>query len=83
MKKNTFFLVFNLLVFNAFSQFPKLGNDTTLDVATWNLEWFGDATSGNGPSDETTQFNNVKNLLNQTEFDIIGVQEMSNDLDVI
>ncbi len=80
MKKHTFFLVFNLLVFSAFSQFPKLGNDTTLDVATWNLEWFGDATSGNGPSDETTQFNNVKNLLNQTEFDIIGVQEMSNDL---
>ncbi|MFY8109182.1 MAG: endonuclease/exonuclease/phosphatase family protein [Bacteroidia bacterium] len=80
MKKNTFLLVFNLLVFSAFSQFPKLGNDTTLDVATWNLEWFGDATSGNGPSDETTQFNNVKNLLNQTEFDIIGVQEMSNDV---
>ncbi len=80
MKKNTIFLVFNLLVFSAFSQFPKLGNDTTLDIATWNLEWFGDATSGNGPSDEATQFNNVKNLLNQTEFDIIGVQEMSNDV---
>ncbi len=80
MKKITVFIYFNFFVFTVFAQFPKLGNDSTLDVATWNLEWFGDATSGNGPSDETTQFNNVKNLLNQTEFDIIGVQEMSNDV---
>lgn len=80
MRKQSLILLFNLIVIQAYCQFPKLGNDTTLDIATWNLEWFGDATSGNGPSDEVTQFNNVKNLLNQTEFDIIGVQEMSNDV---
>ncbi|MFY8021151.1 MAG: endonuclease/exonuclease/phosphatase family protein [Bacteroidia bacterium] len=80
MKKLSLILLLNLFIYQAYCQFPKLGNDSTLDIATWNLEWFGDATSGNGPADEVTQFNNVKNLLNQTEFDIIGVQEMSNDV---
>jgi endonuclease/exonuclease/phosphatase family metal-dependent hydrolase len=79
MKKNYLIILFSLCLSNLFAQFPKLGNDTTLEIATWNLEWFGDATSGNGPSDEVTQFNNVKNLINQTDFDVIGVEEMSND----
>lgn len=60
----------------AAQNFPKLGNDTLLDVACWNVEWFGD--TGNGPSDETTQFNNVKTLLDKTELDIWGLSEVSN-----
>ncbi len=70
-------MVFGLNLSTVAAQnFPKLGNDTLLDVACWNVEWFGD--TGNGPSDETTQFNNVKALLEKTEFDILGLCEISN-----
>ncbi len=58
------------------AQVPKLGNDTLLDVATWNVEWLGE--SGYGPTDENLQYNNVKNLIAQTDFDVIALQEMSN-----
>ncbi len=72
-----FFLVFGLNLSSVAAQdFPKLGNDTLLDVACWNIEWFGD--TGNGPSDETTQFNNVKALLDKTELDVLGLSEISN-----
>jgi endonuclease/exonuclease/phosphatase family metal-dependent hydrolase len=66
-----FFACLNLNAQN----FPKLGSDTLLDVATWNVEWLG-STSG-GPSDETTQYNNVLALLNKTELDVIALQEVS------
>lgn len=58
--------------------FPKLGNDTLLDVACWNVEWLGDAGSGRGPSDEITQYNNVLALLNKTEIDVFALEEISN-----
>ena len=38
------------LMTTGLSQVPKIGTDSTLDVATWNIEWFGD--SLNGPSNE-------------------------------
>lgn len=70
-------MVFGLNLSTVAAQnFPKLGNDTLLDVACWNVEWFGD--TGNGPSDETTQFNNVKALLDKTELDVLGLCEISN-----
>ncbi len=55
---------------------PKLGNDTLLDVACWNIEWFGDAT--NGPSNEQLQYNNVKRVLTETDLDVWGLCEVSN-----
>lgn len=57
---------------------PKMGNDTLLEVAAWNIEWFGDAT--NGPSDKTLQFNNVKAVLEKTDMDVWGLAEMSNTI---
>jgi exonuclease III len=60
----------------AFAQVTKVGNDTLLDVAGWNIEWFGDLT--NGPSDEALQFNNVKSVLKNTDIDIWGLAEVSN-----
>lgn len=73
----SFLFVFGLILNTLAAQnFPKLGNDTLLDVACWNVEWFGD--TGNGPSDETTQFNNVKALLDKTEMDVFGLCEVSN-----
>lgn len=60
----------------ALAQIPKLGNDTLLDVATWNVEWLGDPAYG--PTNENLQFENVKALINQTDLDVIALQEMSN-----
>lgn len=75
MKK--FFLILYLApLFSLAQNLPKIGNDTLVDVASWNIEWFGDAT--NGPSDETTQFNNVKAVLEKTDIDVWGLAEMSN-----
>lgn len=58
------------------AQVPKIGEDNRLDVATWNIEWFGDA--NNGPSNESVQLNYAAELINKTDLDIIGVQEISN-----
>lgn len=71
------FNLFILIINSSNAQnFPKLGNDTLLDVACWNTEWLGDAT--NGPSDEATQYNNVKALIEKTDLDIIALEEISN-----
>ena len=61
-----------------FAQVTKVGNDTLLDVAGWNVEWFGDATAGNGPSDEALQYANVKSVIKNTDIDVWGLAEVSN-----
>ena len=58
-----------------FSQVPQFGKDTLLDVACWNLEWFGDL--DNGPTNEQLQFNNIKKVLNNTDIDVWGFCEVS------
>jgi endonuclease/exonuclease/phosphatase family metal-dependent hydrolase len=54
---------------------PVLGTDTTLDIGTWNLEWFGDG--GNGPSPEGRQLDNVWTVLDATGVDLWAVQEVA------
>lgn len=46
----------------------------TLEVVTWNVEWFG--STSNGPSDEALQFENAKKVITELNADIIGVQEI-------
>lgn len=58
------------------SQVPKIGTDSTLDVATWNIEWFGD--SLNGPSNEVTQLKNVTEVIASMDMDIMALCEVSN-----
>ena len=58
------------------AQVPKVGSDTTLDIATWNIEWFGD--SLNGPSNEVTQLKNVTEVISSMDMDIISLCEVSN-----
>lgn len=58
------------------SQVPKIGTDTTLDVGTWNVEWFGD--SLNGPSNEVTQLKNATEVINNMDLDVMGLCEISN-----
>ncbi|MDX8339190.1 T9SS type A sorting domain-containing protein [Draconibacterium sp. IB214405] len=55
-----------------------ISKETTLDIATWNIEWFGDSGS-NSPADDQTQKDSVKAVLLALYADIIGVEEISDD----
>lgn len=50
------------------------GADATLDLGTWNIEWFGDA--GNGPSDEQLQLDNVAHVISDLDLDLWSLQEV-------
>lgn len=63
------------LVAQGFAQIPKIGNDTLLDIGTWNIEWFGD--TQNGPSNEALQYTNVKDVLTKTDVDVWSLCEVS------
>ncbi len=56
-------------------QIPSIGVSDRLDVATWNIEWFGDVK--NGPSNEELQLDNVVKLIHALDLDIIALQEIS------
>lgn len=54
---------------------PGKGSPTTLDVAGWNIEWFG--STGGGPSNEALQASNARDVILGTDFDIWGVAEIT------
>lgn len=56
-------------------EFESVGTDTTLDFATWNLEWFGD--TGRGPSNEDLQVQNAHFVISGLDMDIWSVQEIT------
>jgi endonuclease/exonuclease/phosphatase family metal-dependent hydrolase len=53
---------------------PARGADDTLDVGSWNIEFFGSTT--NGPTNETLQLQNARDVIAGTDFDIWGVAEI-------
>lgn len=53
---------------------PMKGDDATLDVATWNIEWFG---APNGPSDDERQRQNVRSVIDNAGIDLWAVQEIA------
>jgi Endonuclease/Exonuclease/phosphatase family len=53
---------------------PPRGTATTLDIASWNLEWFGDTSYG--PTDEARQLRNVLDVIGGTDFDLWGLAEV-------
>lgn len=53
---------------------PPVGTDATFDVATWNVEHFGNPSSG--PSNESLQFQNVRAVLEGADIDLWALQEM-------
>ena len=53
---------------------PAEGTAATLDVASWNIEWFG--STGNGPSNEALQLQNARDIIGGTDADIWGVAEI-------
>lgn len=53
---------------------PAKGTATTLDVACWNIEWFGDTTYG--PTDNTLQRTNVTDVIRGADMDLWGLEEV-------
>ncbi len=62
----------------SFAQVPSFNSAVRLDVATWNIEWFGDPS--NGPSNETTQLNNAVQLIKGMDVDIMSLCEISDSV---
>jgi hypothetical protein len=54
---------------------PGRGTDTTLDIASWNIEWFGD--TGNGPTNESLQLQNARAVIAGAQMDIWGFAEIA------
>jgi endonuclease/exonuclease/phosphatase family metal-dependent hydrolase len=52
---------------------PPKGTEATLDIAEWNIEWFGH--TGFGPTDETLQLENVRDVIQGTDADIWAISE--------
>lgn len=53
---------------------PARGAPETFDVATWNLDWFGD--DGNGPTDEALQLDRVREVVAASGLDLWALQEV-------
>lgn len=53
---------------------PSQGSTTQLDVANWNVEWFGD--TGFGPTDEALQQSNVRDVMAGADMDVWGLSEV-------
>lgn len=56
------------------AQVPGRGSPEGLDVASWNIEWFG--APSHGPRDELLQLANVGTVIRRTDADIWGVAEI-------
>lgn len=53
-------------------------DNNSLDVVTWNLEWFGHPSLG--PSDNALQMENVKTVINTINADIYEFEEVSDSI---
>ncbi|WP_375768315.1 endonuclease [Archangium gephyra] len=53
---------------------PARGTATTLDFGNWNLEWFG--STSNGPTNESLQLSNARDVINGADLDIWGLEEV-------
>ncbi|NMH86381.1 T9SS type A sorting domain-containing protein [Flavivirga sp. Y03] len=56
--------------------------EKTLDVVTWNIEWFGDESNSpaaGNPMPDTIQKDSVKVIINELKADVLAVQEISDD----
>ena len=53
---------------------PRYTAALLLDVASWDIEFFG--STSNGPTNETLQLSNVRDVIAGTDVDIWGVAEI-------
>ncbi len=61
--------------FAALPALAQFSSDSTLDVVTWNIEWFG--TDGNGPSNENLQLQNAAKVMHTLGSDLFALQEIN------
>ena len=57
-----------------------ISKEKTFDIATWNIEWFGDeanAPTAGSLNSDAIQKEHVKNVLQQLDADIYAVEEIS------
>ncbi|MBI5373151.1 MAG: T9SS type A sorting domain-containing protein [Sphingobacteriales bacterium] len=62
-----------ILLFIAFTTLAQ-SSTSTLDVVSWNLEWFGSASGG--PANEDLQEANAKKIMRYLDADLYGVVEV-------
>lgn len=55
----------------------NIPQNETFDVATWNIEWFGDRSRG--PEDITLQLNNVIEVIKTVDADLYTFQEIASN----
>lgn len=53
---------------------PSRGTATTLDIGSWNVEWFGD--TANGPTNEPLQLANVRDVMAGADLDLWSLEEV-------
>lgn len=56
------------------SPVPEAGSPETLDVGSWNIEWFGSPTEG--PTDDDTQEANVRAVVSGAKLDVFAFEEV-------
>jgi hypothetical protein len=63
----------------ALATVPAKGTSTSLDFATWTLEWFGDP--ANGPTNDALQLANARDVIAGADMDIWAFQEIVDSAD--
>jgi endonuclease/exonuclease/phosphatase family metal-dependent hydrolase len=56
-----------------------VSKNRTLDITTWNLEWFGWADSTRGPFNKTLQRQRIRTIMDTIKADIYALQEVLTD----
>ena len=56
------------------AKMPSENYSSTVDIGSWNVEWFGAA--GMGPSNEALQLANASRVLRETNLDVVGLVEV-------
>ena len=67
----------NIQVKRGFLSGATLEKSETLDIVTWNIEWFGSTASGQGPTNVDLQLQNVKKVIEDLDADIYAFQEIT------
>ncbi|AUP78203.1 fibronectin type III domain-containing protein [Flavivirga eckloniae] len=60
----------------------NIPKEQTLDVVTWNIEWFGDESNSpaaGNPMSDAIQKDSVKTVINALKADVLAVQEIADD----
>lgn len=57
------------------AQVDRVGTDDTFEIATWNIEWFGER--NNGPGDEDRQLRNATTVILDSGIDLWALQEIA------